>query len=125
MLDIKFVRNNPDLVKENIKKKFQDHKLELVDKAIEIDEKNRKLMQIGDELRMNRKNLSQEIGNLMRQSNKDEAEKIKEKVNPRKWVCVGVEKEDVIIKNKGDLIIVIIIEDETGRQSIDKAFGEL
>jgi hypothetical protein len=51
--------------------------------------------------------------------------KIKENVNPRKWVCVGVEKEDVIIKNKGDLIIVIIIEDETGRQSIDKAFGEL
>lgn len=51
--------------------------------------------------------------------------KIKENVNPRKWVCVGVEKEDVIIKNKGDLIIVIIIEDETGRQSIDKAFDAL
>ena len=51
--------------------------------------------------------------------------KIKEKVNPRKWVCVGVEKEDVIIKNKGNLIIVIIIEDETGRESIAKAFDAL
>ena len=51
--------------------------------------------------------------------------KIKENVNPRKWICVGVEKEDVIIKNKGDLIIVIIIEDATGRESIDKAFDAL
>ncbi len=50
---------------------------------------------------------------------------IKEKVNPRKWVCVGVEDDDVIIKNKGDLIIVIIIEDEVGRESIDKGFDSL
>ena len=81
MIDIKFLRENPELVKENIKKKFQDHKLELVDKALEIDAENRKLMQNGDELRMNRKNLSQEIGNLMRLGKKEEAEQIKEKVN--------------------------------------------
>lgn len=52
-------------------------------------------------------------------------EKIKESVDPRKWVCVGVEKEDVIIKNKGNLIIVIIIEDEVGRESINKGFDNL
>lgn len=52
-------------------------------------------------------------------------EKILENVNPRKWICVGVEKEDVIIKNKGDLIIVIIIEDEVGRDSISKGFDAL
>lgn len=51
--------------------------------------------------------------------------KIKDNVDPRKWICVGVEKEDVIIKNKGDLIIVIIVEDEVGRESIDKGFDNL
>jgi len=50
---------------------------------------------------------------------------IKEKVNPRKWVCVGVEKEDVIIKNKGDLIIVIIVENEEVRKELEKGFDEL
>ena len=52
-------------------------------------------------------------------------ETILENVNPRKWVCVGVEKDDVIIKNKGDLLIVIIIEDEVGRDSISKGFDAL
>lgn len=52
-------------------------------------------------------------------------EKIKENVNPRKWICVGVEPENVIIKNKGNLIIVIIVEDEVGRESIDKGFDKL
>ena len=52
-------------------------------------------------------------------------ETILENVNPRKWVCVGVEKEDVIIKNKGDLLIVIIIEDEVGRKSISEGFDKL
>jgi uncharacterized lipoprotein YehR (DUF1307 family) len=51
--------------------------------------------------------------------------KIEENVNPRKWVCVGVEKEDVIIKNKGDLLIVIIVEDEVGRKSISEGFDKL
>ena len=52
-------------------------------------------------------------------------ETILENVNPRKWICVGVEKEDVIIKNKGDLLIVIIIEDEVGRKSISEGFDKL
>ena len=80
MLDIKFVRENPDLVKENMKKKFQDHKLPLVDEVIELDQKNRQAKANGDELRAKRKSLSAEIGNLMRSGNKEEAEKKKAQV---------------------------------------------
>ena len=80
MIDIKFLRENPDVVKENIKKKFQDHKLVLVDEVIELDVKNRQAMQNGDNLRAKRKTLSNEIGNLMKQGQKDEAEKIKAEV---------------------------------------------
>ena len=81
MIDIKFLRENPELVKENIKKKFQMHKLELVDEVIELDKKNRELTVKGDELRKNRNVLSKEIGNLMSQGKKQEAEEIKAKVN--------------------------------------------
>ena len=77
MIDIKFLRENPDLVKENIKKKFQDHKLVLVDEIIELDKKNRESKLKGDELRMKRNSLSSEIGNLMRNGKKEEAENIK------------------------------------------------
>ena len=80
MIDIKFLRENPDVVKENIKKKFQDHKLVLVDEVIDLDVKNRQAMQNGDNLRAKRKQLSNEIGNLMKQGQKDEAEKIKAEV---------------------------------------------
>ena len=80
MIDIKFLRENPDVVKENIKKKFQDHKLVLVDEVIDLDIKNRQAMQNGDNLRAKRKQLSNEIGNLMKQGQKDEAEKIKAEV---------------------------------------------
>ena len=77
MIDIKFLRENPDLVKENIKKKFQDHKLVLVDEIIELDKKNRESKLKGDELRMKRNSLSSKIGNLMRNGQKEEAENIK------------------------------------------------
>ena len=80
MLDIKFLRENPELVKENIRKKFQNHKLVLVDEVIDLDEKYRKAKSSGDDLRAERKSLSSEIGNLMRQGKKDEAEKVKAKV---------------------------------------------
>ena len=80
MIDIKFLRENPEVVKENIKKKFQDYKLVLVDEVIELDIKNRQAMLHGDELRNERKTLSNEIGNLMRQGKKEEAESIKSKV---------------------------------------------
>ena len=81
MIDIKLLRENPDLVKENIRKKFQDEKLVLVDEILDLDVKNRKAQSNGDNLRAERKSLSNEIGNLMRQGKKEEAENIKTKVN--------------------------------------------
>ena len=80
MIDIKFLRENPEVVKENIKKKFQDQKLPLVDEIIELDQKNREAMKHGDELRMNRKNLSSKIGMLMQKGEKEKAEEIKKQV---------------------------------------------
>ena len=77
MIDIKFLRENPEIVKENIKKKFQDHKLPLVDEVIELDKKNRELTVHGDELRMKRNSLSSQIGLLMREGKKEDAENIK------------------------------------------------
>ena len=71
MLDMKFVRENPELVKENIKKKFQDEKLPLVDQLIELDERRRAAMTKADELRANRNKLSKEIGALMAQGKKE------------------------------------------------------
>ena len=80
MIDIKFLRENPEIVKDNIKKKFQDTKLPLVDEVIELDIKNREAKLNGDNLRAERKSLSSEIGNLMKQGKKEEAEDIKNKV---------------------------------------------
>ena len=80
MIDIKFLRENPDVVKENIKKKFQDHKLVLVDEVIELDTKNRETKLKGDELRSKRNTLSSQIGNLMKEGKRDEAESIKAEV---------------------------------------------
>ena len=80
MIDIKFLRENPDVVKQNIKNKFQDEKLVLVDEVIDLDVKNREAKLNGDNLRAERKSLSAEIGGLMKQGKKDEAESIKAKV---------------------------------------------
>ena len=80
MIDIKFLRENPDVVKENIKNKFQDAKLPLVDEVIELDKKSREAKLNGDNLRSQRKNLSNQIGSLMKSGNKDEAEKVKAEV---------------------------------------------
>ena len=80
MIDIKFLRENPDIVKENIKKKFQDHKLVLVDEVIELDKKSRELTLMCDDLRMNRNAISKEIGILMSQGKKEEAENKKAEV---------------------------------------------
>ena len=81
MLDIKFVRENPDAVKENIRKKFQDHKLVLVDQVIEEDQELRIIQQEADQLRSRRKTLSKEIGSLMKQGKKEEAETVKKEVS--------------------------------------------
>ncbi|MFR2053138.1 MAG: serine--tRNA ligase [Eubacterium sp.] len=80
MLDIKFIRENPEIVKENIKKKFQDKKLPLVDEVIELDDERRKVVARADELRANRNKISKQIGALMAQGKRDEAEEVKKQV---------------------------------------------
>ncbi|EKQ57458.1 MULTISPECIES: serine--tRNA ligase [unclassified Clostridium] len=81
MLDIKFVRENPEIVKQNIKNKFQDSKLGLVDEVLELDIELRKVKQEVEALRADRNKLSKQIGSLMAQGKKEEAEEIKKKVN--------------------------------------------
>ena len=80
MLDIKFLRENPDVVKKNIENKFQNEKLPLVDEVIELDQKKRDAQQEADSLRANRNKISKEIGALMGQGKKEEAEEAKKKV---------------------------------------------
>ena len=77
MIDINLIREKSDLVKENIKKKFQDEKLELVDEVKELDEKARSIQKEVDDLKANKNKLSKEIGNLMREGKREEADKIK------------------------------------------------
>ena len=81
MLDLKFVRENPEIVKQNIKNKFQDRKLPLVDEVIELDAQARATQAEADELRANRNKLSKQIGALMGQGKKEEAEEVKKQVN--------------------------------------------
>ena len=81
MIDIKLIRENPEMVKQNIKNKFQDKKLPLVDEVLELDEKYRKAKASGDDLRNKRKTLSSQIGSLMKEGKKDEALKVKEEVS--------------------------------------------
>ena len=80
MLDIKFVRENPEIVKQNIKNKFQDHKLSLVDEVIELDVENRDIKQEVQGLRAKRNKMSKQIGALMGQGKKEEAEDVKKQV---------------------------------------------
>lgn len=93
MIDIAFLRANPDLVRENIQKKFQDKKIPLVDEAIALDSKKRALQTEGDNLRASRNALSKEIGLLMREKKVKEAEEVKAKVNANAKRLEEVEKE--------------------------------
>ena len=81
MLDIKFIKENPELVKENIRKKFEDHKLPLVDEVIALYDRKREITGNADMLRANRNKISKEIGGLMAQGKRDEAEALKQKVS--------------------------------------------
>ena len=81
MIDIRLIRENPDVVRENIRKKFQDEKLPLVDEVIELDKKSRNYQQEADELRAKRNQISKEIGGLMKSGKKEEAEEKKNEVN--------------------------------------------
>ena len=94
MIDIEIIRTNKDLVKENIKKKFQDEKLPLVDEVYDLDIKRRKAKLEGDNLRKEKNDLSKEIGLLMRDGKKEEAEKIKEKVKNANERIEELEKEE-------------------------------
>ncbi|MEF9976849.1 MAG: serine--tRNA ligase, partial [Oscillospiraceae bacterium] len=94
MLDIKFVRENPNIVKENIKKKYQDSKLELVDKVIDLDIQIRELKKTGDELRSTRNKISEEIGSLMREKKVAEGNLKKEEVTSINNQLVSIEKQE-------------------------------
>ena len=100
MIDIKFLRENPDAVKENIKKKYQDSKLGLVDEVIELDAQSRSAKQQADTLRSNRNKFSKEIGNLMRQGKKEEAAALKEEVNRQAEELKNLEAQEAELSAK-------------------------
>ena len=114
MLDIKFLRENPDVVKENIKKKFQDDKLPLVDEVIELDKQRREGQAEADEIRANKNKISKEIGALMAQGKKEEAEAVKAKVAENAKRLAELEAAQPEIENKiRDIMLIIpnIIDD--------------
>ena len=100
MLDMKFVRENPDIVKENIKKKFQDYKLPLVNEVLMEDKELRQTQQHADDLRANRKKISKEIGKLMGQGKKEEAESTKKKVSQINDEISLCEKEEESLEHE-------------------------
>ena len=102
MLDMKFVRMNPEVVKENIKKKFQDEKLPLVDEVLELDQKNREIKQEVEALRADRNKISKEIGACMAQGRKEDAEELKKKVaeNADRVEKLSAEEKEVEAKIK-------------------------
>ena len=133
MLDIKFVRENPDKVKENIKKKFQDRKLPLVDEVIELDKEIRELKARGDVLRQERNETSSLIGGLMRDGKKDEAAEKKARVVEINKELVDIEDEEekksISLKEKMMMIPNIIADDvpigEDDSKNVDEEhFGE-
>ena len=115
MLDINLIRENPELVKSNIKKKFQDKKLHLVDEVLELDKKKRELQSEGDALRAQRNTLAKSIGTLMREGKKDEAEKAKQlsKDNNERIAAIEAESEEIDKKLKSNMMAIpnIIADD--------------
>ena len=94
MIDLKFLRENPEIVKENIKNKFQDQKLHLVDEVIELDKKNKEATMKGDELRQKRNLLSSTIGSLIKDNKTDEVGKIKTEVSNINDELAEIEKNE-------------------------------
>lgn len=115
MIDINFLRNNPDAVRENIRKKFQDKKLPLVDEVLELDAKRRELQTEGDACRAKRNTLSAQIGKLMREKKAEEAAKVKEEVVQNNDRIAEIEKqtEEISAKLKHDMMAIpnIIADD--------------
>jgi len=108
MIDIKFLRENPEAVKENIKKKFQDSKLPLVDEVIELDAEARKTQQEADNLRANRNKLSKQIGALMAQGKKEEAEEVKKEVAKQAAELEALSQKEVELNEKVTKIMMTI-----------------
>ena len=108
MIDIKFLRENPDIVRQNIKNKFQDFKLPLVDEVIELDEKLRKTKAEADELRSKRNKISKEIGALMAQGKKEEAEQVKASVASIGETLTGLEPLEAELEEKVKKIMMTI-----------------
>ncbi len=108
MLDIKFLRENPDVVKENIKKKFQDSKLPLVDEVIALDEESRKTKQEADALRAERNKISKQIGALMAQGKKEEAEETKKLVTEKSELLESLEGKEKELEEKIYKIMLVI-----------------
>ena len=108
MIDLKFLRENPDIVKETIKKKFQDHKLPLVDEVIELDEQARSAQQEADALRANRNSISKQIGALMGQGKKDEAMALKEQVSKDAAHLAELEEQEKDLQEKITRIMMTI-----------------
>lgn len=108
MLDMKFLRENPELVKANIKKKFQEHKLELVDKVIDLDVNNRKTKQAADELRAKRNTISKEIGGLMKKGLKEEAEAKKKLVQEMAGELTALEEKETALAEEIKKIMMVI-----------------
>ena len=115
MLDIKFVRENPDAVKENIKKKFQDAKLPLVDEVIELDKQARVLQQEADELRAKKNAIAKQIGALMAQGKKEEAEEVKREVAKNAARLAELEKQEPQVREelKKKMMVIPNIIDPT------------
>ncbi len=108
MLDIKFLRENPDIVRQNIKNKFQDEKLPLVDEVIALDAESRKTQQEADNLRAQRKKISKEIGTLMAQGKKDEAEARKEEVSKNAAYLEELSVKEKKLQEKVKKIMMVI-----------------
>ncbi len=108
MIDIKFLRENPDIVKENIKKKFQDKKLPLVDEVIELDKEKREIQQKADELRANRNKISKQIGALMAQGKKEEGMALKEEVSKQAKELEELSEKEAELTEKVTKIMMTI-----------------
>ena len=108
MIDLKFLRENPEVVKQNIRNKFQDHKLPLVDEVIELDAQARAVQQEADELRASRNKLSKQIGQLMGQGKKDEAEEVKAQVNANAARLAELEEQEKELQDKVTKIMMVI-----------------
>lgn len=108
MIDIKFLRENPDVVKENIKKKYQDSKIPLVDEVIALDAESRKAKQEADDLRANRNKISKEIGSLMAQGKKEEAEAKKAEVAAGAKRLIELEEMEKELEEKVTKIMMVI-----------------